>query len=116
MGEIPGLSLINIIAAPFQRTRKNRLTHNEIIYFLAFDIKWMNMEQAYMILKRAFDEGLIGYEGGRIAPNFDIQSVENPFGFRSSQPFFKEYDPIRSLKLALDEYLIDYDREHSNPK
>jgi len=84
MGETSSLSLINIIVAPFQYTRKNHLTKNEIIFFFVFDIKWMNLEQADIILKRAFGEGLIGYKGERIAPNFDIPSFENPFGFKSS--------------------------------
>jgi hypothetical protein len=117
MGETSGLSLINIIAAPFQYTRKNRLKKNEIIYLLAFGMKWMNMEQANILLKSALDVGIVGYDGEIVTPNFDIQSVANPFGFKSTQSvFLKKYDPVRALKSALDEYLVLYAGEHVIPK
>jgi hypothetical protein len=93
----PGLSLITTIAAPFRHTRKDRLKKNEIVYYLAFDRKWMSIEQANVILKRALDEGLVGYDGEMLAPKFDIQSVEVPIGFKPSQSVFELNDPVQSL-------------------
>ena len=92
-----GLSLITTIAAPFRHTRKDRLKKNEIVYYLAFDRKWMNIEQANVILKRALDEGLVGYDGEMIAPKFEVQSVEVPIGFKPSQSVFEENDPVQAL-------------------
>jgi hypothetical protein len=101
-GRTPGggnrvLSLITTIAAPFRHTRKDRLKKNEIVYYLAFDRKWMSIEQANVILKRALDEGLVGYDGEMLAPKFDIQSVEVPIGFKPSQSVFELNDPVQSL-------------------
>lgn len=91
------MSLITTIAAPFRHTRKDRLKKNEIVYYLAFDRKWMSIEQANVILKRALDEGLIGYDGEMIAPKFDIRSVEVPIGFKPSQSVFGLNDPVQAL-------------------
>jgi hypothetical protein len=91
------LSLITTIAAPFRHTRKDRLKKNEVVYYLAFDRKWMSIEQANVILKRALDEGLIGYDGEMLAPKFDISSVEVPIGFKPSQSVFELNDPVQSL-------------------
>jgi hypothetical protein len=91
------LSLITTIAAPFRHTRKDRLKKNEIVYYLAFDRKWMSIEQANVILKRALDEGLVGYDGEMLAPKFDIRSVEIPIGYKPSQSVFETNDPVQSL-------------------
>jgi hypothetical protein len=91
------LSLITTIATPFRHTRKDRLKKNEIVYYLAFDRKWMSIEQANIILKRALDEGLVGYDGEMLAPKFDIRSVEIPIGFKPSQSVFETNDPVQSL-------------------
>ncbi len=91
------MSLITTIAAPFRHTRKDRLKKNEVVYYLAFDRKWMSIEQANVILKRALDEGLIGYDGEMLAPKFDISSVEVPIGFKPSQSVFELNDPVQSL-------------------
>ena len=91
------MSLITTIAAPFRHTRKDRLKKNELVYYLAFDRKWMSIEQANVILKRALDEGLVGYDGEMLAPKFDILSVEVPIGFKPSQSVFEENDPVQSL-------------------
>lgn len=91
------MSLITTIAAPFRHTRKDRLKKNEIVYYLAFDRKWMSIEQANVILKRALDEGLVGYDGEMLAPKFDIRSIEIPIGFKPSQSVFETNDPVQSL-------------------
>lgn len=84
------LSLITTIAAPFRHTRKDRLKKNEVVYYLAFDRKWMSIEQANVILKRALEEGLVGYDGEMLAPKFDILSVDIPIGFKPSQSVFEK--------------------------
>jgi len=85
------------IAAPFRHTRKDRLKRNEVLYYLAFDRKWMSIEQANIILKRALDEGLIGYDGEMLAPKFDIASIDIPIGFKPSSAVFEANDPVKSV-------------------
>jgi hypothetical protein len=91
------MSLITTIAAPFRHTRKDRLKKNEIVYYLAFDRKWMSIEQANFILKRALDEGLVVYDGEMIAPRFDTATVDVPIGFKPSSSVFEENDPVHAL-------------------
>jgi hypothetical protein len=91
------MSLIITIAAPFRHTRKDRLKKNEIVYYLAFDRKWMSIEQANAILKQALDEGLIAYDGEMLAPRFEIASVDIPVGYKPSSAVFEIHDPVSSL-------------------
>ena len=91
------LSLPVILAAAFRHARKERLKKSEIIYFLAFDRHWMNIEQANLLLSRADEEGLIEYEGDMIRPTFDISSVEIPIGFKPSSAIFERSDPYQDL-------------------
>jgi hypothetical protein len=92
-----GMSLSITIAAPFRHTRKERLKKNEIVYYLAFERGWMNIEQATMLLSRAREEGLIEYEGEMIRPLFDVGAVEIPLGFKPTASVFRKSDPQEEL-------------------
>jgi hypothetical protein len=96
------MSLAITIAAPFRHTRKERLKKSEIIYYLAFERGWMNIEQANLLLARARDEGLIAYDGEMIHPLFDIGSVEIPLGFRPSASVFRKSDPLEELMQRIE--------------
>ena len=91
------LSLTTTLAASFRHARKEQLKKNEIIYYLAFDRHWMNIEQANLLLSRAGEEGLIEYEGDMIRPTFDVSSVEIPIGFKPSSAIFERSDPYQDL-------------------
>ncbi|HON82030.1 MAG TPA: DUF2240 family protein [Methanoregulaceae archaeon] len=91
------MSLTTTIAAPFRHTRKERLKKNEIVYYLAFERGWMNIEQATLLLSRAEEEGLIAYDGDMIRPLFDVGGVEIPLGFKPSAAVFRTSDPQREL-------------------
>ncbi|MDD3091033.1 MAG: DUF2240 family protein [Methanoregulaceae archaeon] len=91
------MSLTIALAAPFRHARKERLKKNEIIYYLAFDRHWMNIEQANSLISRAAEEGLIEYEGDMIKPAFDVSQVEIPIGFKPSSAIFERSDPYQDL-------------------
>ncbi len=91
------MSLTTTIAAPFRHTRKERLKKNEIVYYLAFERGWMNIEQATLLLSRAEEEGLIAYEGDMIRPLFNVGDVEIPLGFKPSAAVFRKSDPQEEL-------------------
>jgi hypothetical protein len=91
------VSLPVTIAAPFRHTRKEQLKKNEIVYYLAFERGWMNIEQANLLLARAKEEGLIAYEADMIRPLFDVQSIEIPLGFKPSASVFRKSDPQEEL-------------------
>jgi hypothetical protein len=98
------LSLPVTIAAPFRHTRKEQLKKNEIVYYLAFERGWMNIEQANLLLARAKEEGLIANEGDMIRPLFDVQSIEIPLGFKPSASVFRKSDPQEELmqRIAME--------------
>jgi hypothetical protein len=91
------MSLTTTIAAPFRHTRKERLKKNEIVYYLAFERGWMNIEQATLLLSRAEEEGLIAYDGDMIRPLFNVGAVEVPLGFKPSTAVFRKSDPQEEL-------------------
>ncbi|HUU75861.1 MAG TPA: DUF2240 family protein [Methanoregulaceae archaeon] len=91
------MSITLTLAAPFRHTRKERLKKSEIVYYLAFDRQWMNIEQANLLLSRASEDGLIEYEGDMIRPTFDVSSVEIPIGFKPSSVIFEKSDPSQDL-------------------
>jgi len=92
-----GVSLPITIAAPFRHTRREQLKKNEIVYYLAFERGWMNIEQANHLLVRAKEEGLISYEADMIRPLFDVMSIEIPIGFKPNASVFHKYDPQEEL-------------------
>ncbi len=96
------VSLEVTIAAPFRHSRKERLKKNEIVYYLAFEKGWMNIEQANQLITRAHEEGLIDYDGDMIFPRFDIGSVEIPIGFRPSALVFRRSDPQEDLMQRIE--------------
>ena len=91
------VSLTVTIAAPFRHTRKDRLKKNEMVYFLAFERGWMNIEQAHLLLSRAQEEGLIAFDGDMIRPLFDLATVDIPIGFKPSSAVFRSLDPQEEL-------------------
>ncbi|KUG15040.1 hypothetical protein ASZ90_015307 [hydrocarbon metagenome] len=91
------MSLAITIAAPFRHARKDRLKKNEMVYFLAFERGWMNIEQAHLLLSRAQEEGLIAYDGDMIRPLFDLGTIEIPLGFKPSASVFRSSDPQEEL-------------------
>lgn len=96
------MSLAVTIAAPFRHSRKERLKRNEIVYFLAFEKGWMNIEQANQLIARALEDGLIDSDGDMIAPRFDVGSVEIPIGYRPSALVFRRSDPQEDLMQRIE--------------
>jgi len=95
------MSLSITIAAPFRHTRKERLKKNEIVYYLAFDRKWMSIEQANNVIQKALEEGLITFEGEMIVPLFIVEQVDIPLGFKPSSSMFARSDALQELLKRL---------------
>ncbi len=91
------MTLIQTIAAPFRQSRKNKLKRTEIIYFLAFERKWMSIAQANLIISRAESGGLLVSEGEWVSPLFNPGVVDLPLGFRPSSDIFAEEDPVNII-------------------
>jgi len=91
------VSLKTIVAAAFKHLRKSRLQKVEFIYYIAIDRKWMNKEEATLLLERARDGGLIILQEGVYIPGFDLAEVEIPLGFKPSTSVLRKEDPIERL-------------------
>jgi hypothetical protein len=91
------VSLKVTVAAPFKNMRKEQLRKSEFIFFLAIDRKWMNKEQADLLLVRAEEAGLVARKGGFITPGFDVGQVTIPLGFKPSSDILEREDPLGEL-------------------
>ncbi|MGA2104581.1 DUF2240 family protein [Methanoregula sp.] len=85
------------IAAPFRHTRKTSLRRNELVYYYALDRKWMNTDQAAVLLRHAEEAGLLRQENGVFSILFDPATVTIPIGFRPSSTIFETNDPAQDL-------------------
>jgi len=91
------VSLRTVVAAAFKHLRKERLQKVEFIYYIAIDRKWMNKEEATLLLERARDTGLIVLQDGVYLPGFDLVEVDIPLGFKPSTSVLRTEDPIERL-------------------
>ncbi len=91
------MTLLQTIAAPFRQSRKTKLKKTEIVYFLAFERKWMSISQANMVIARGETNGLLEKEGDLFSPLFNPGTVEIPLGFRPSSEIFGEQGPLANL-------------------
>ena len=102
------MSLNVTIAAPFYHAAKPAMSKSELIYYYAFDRKWMDRESVEVLLRRAVDAGLISIEDDMFVPTFDVASVPVPIGFRPSSSVLVATNPF---EILLDRISVDRTRE-----
>jgi hypothetical protein len=96
--EIPRImTLKTTLAAPFYHSRVQKLSRSELIYYYSFDRKWMNRDQADLLLKRGHDQGLIRTDGEFFYLLFDVSEVQIPIGYKPSSAIFDVSDPVQQL-------------------
>lgn len=71
-----------VIAEPFKRRGKARLTPAEFTFALTLELKWLTPEESRALIDEGLKAGLLKEEKGRIAPAFDYRSVVVPSGYR----------------------------------
>jgi len=91
------MSLKVTIAAPFYHAAKAQMSKSELIYYYAFDRKWMDRESVEVLLRRGLDAELITIEDDMFVPTFDVASVPVPIGFRPSSSVLAASDPFEIL-------------------
>ena len=97
------------VAAPFYHAAKPAMSKNELIYYYAFDRKWMDRESVELLLRRACDSGLLVIQDDMFMPSFDVASVHLPIGFRPSSTVLSTFDPFETL---LDRISVQTERAH----
>jgi len=94
------LTLEQTIAAPFRAMRKESLRPTEFIYFFAIDRKWMDRDQASLVVTLGKRQGLLREEGGVLVPTFDPADVTIPLGFRPTNDIFNVRENACDLMMA----------------
>lgn len=97
-----------VIAEPFRRRGKARLTPSEFTFALTLELKWLTPEEGRQVIDEGLKAGLLKEEKGKIAPAFDYKSVAVPPGFRPGFDLFKARPLLgRIVDLLADSGLGD---------
>lgn len=78
------------IAFLFKRSGKNKLKESEIYLPLSIELRWFSTKQAHEFIKQAINQKILIKKGELLAPNFDIDRINVPFGFYPSKEIFTE--------------------------
>ena len=85
------------VAGPFKKNAASSLSIKEFDFSLSFDLKWMSPDEASKLRERAVRSKLLVIEDGTLRPDFRIDSVDIPNGFRPSPALFKERSDIENI-------------------
>lgn len=91
------MTLKTTLAAPFYHSRAQKLGKSELIYYYAYDRRWMEKEEVDLIIKRGIDQGLLAIDGEMYYPVFDLTEVSIPIGYKPSSAVFLVDDPFDQL-------------------
>jgi hypothetical protein len=91
------MTLKTALAAPFYHSRAQKLGKSELIYYYAFDRRWMDREQVDLLIHRGLEQHLLGTDGEMYYPLFDLAEVQIPIGYKPSSSIFDVYDPFEQL-------------------
>ncbi|MEF8789001.1 MAG: DUF2240 family protein [Haloarculaceae archaeon] len=76
------MSLRVVVAAPFRRNGRERLSENDFIVDLSMKRRWFTPEQAQRVVDVAFSEGLVERgDTDSLVASFDPREVSIPEGF-----------------------------------
>ena len=91
------MTLKTALAAPFYHSRAQKLGKSELIYYYAYDRRWMERDEVDLIIKRGIDQGLLATDGEMYYPVFDLAEVTIPIGYKPSSSVFLVDDPFDQL-------------------
>ncbi len=91
------MTLKTTLAAPFYHSRVDKLGKGELIYYYAFDRRWMDRETVDLLIRRGLEQNLLGTDGEFFYPLFELGTVEIPIGYKPSSAIFEVDDPVQQL-------------------
>ncbi len=91
------MTLKTALAAPFYHSRAQKLGKSELIYYYAFDRRWMDREQVDLLIHRGIEQHLLETDGEMYYPLFDLAEVQIPIGYKPSSSIFDAHDPFEQL-------------------
>lgn len=78
------------VAGPFKKNSASSLSIKDFDFSLSFDLKWMSPDEASKLRERAIRSKLLVIEDGILRPDFNIDAVDIPHGFKPSPALFKD--------------------------
>ncbi|NLV28414.1 MAG: DUF2240 family protein [Methanomicrobiales archaeon] len=91
------MTLKTALAAPFYHSRAQKLGKSELIYYYAFDRRWMDRDKVDLIIHRGLEQHLLGIDDEMYFPLFDLAEVQIPIGYKPSSSIFDPDDPFEQL-------------------
>lgn len=91
------MTLKTALAAPFYHSRVQKLGKSELIYYYAFDRRWMTRDEVDLLIQRGIEQNLLGIDDDMYYPLFDLADVQIPIGYKPSSSFFDAHDPFEEL-------------------
>jgi hypothetical protein len=86
-----------VVATPFKKNSKNLLSIKDFEFTLSFDLKWMSPDLAGKVRDKAIAARLLKFEGDKLTPDFDIEKIEIPNGFKPSESIFVERGDLENI-------------------
>lgn len=83
-----------IIAFVFKRSGKTELKPSEFYLPLSMDLNWFSPQEAKAFVHTALNQELLIKKYGLLKPNFDIDSVVIPAGFKPLKQAFEKKEII----------------------
>ncbi len=72
------------LAFLFQREGKS-VDEEDFIYVQSVDLDWFSSDMAREVIDKAYEQGLIKYDGNKIIANFDYDNIDIEMGFKPSK-------------------------------
>lgn len=85
-----------VIAFVFEKLGKRGVSPSDFYLTISMDLRWCPVEKAKRFLRYAVDKKLISNIDGKLYPNFPLDDIEIPFGFRPR--IFDEMEIEEELK------------------
>jgi hypothetical protein len=77
-----------VIAEPFKRRGKARLTPAEFTFALTLELKWLTPDEGRQVIDEGIKAGLLREEKDRIVPTFDYRNIVAPAGYKPGVDIF----------------------------
>jgi hypothetical protein len=94
-----------VIAFVFEKLGKKRVSPSEFYLTLSMDLRWCSIEKAKRFLRYAADKKLLSSIEGKLYPNFPLDDIEIPFGFRPK--IFDEMEMEEELKDRIVHWIAE---------
>jgi len=78
----------NVLAFIFKRSGKQTLPASDVYLAISMELQWCSPKEAKAFVKEAAISGLLVEKDAGVTPNFDVEEVEIPTGFRPSKECF----------------------------